>query len=193
MKAALRLWTEAMKTVVCLLAFALVLGQAACLKAFESVSPDGQYQVAKVGFSLQLLGPTGPPLLILDIDATDSFTDHLEASWSRDSRRVAVVVDAQRKSTVYAAWRSESGWQKATQRDIGLPDLEALTRQNGPLVSEQRRLGDWASEDKITVHGFLVFQNRKVVTYGYDLTVAPAQNGGGAQPGRLVAGNYRTP
>lgn len=107
---------------------------------------------------------------------------------------MVVVVDTQRKSTVYAAWRSsESGWQKAAQRDTGLPNLEDLARQNGPLVSEQRRLGNWASEDKITVHGFVVFQNRKVVTYGYDLTVAPAQNGGGAPPGKLVAGNYRTP
>lgn len=181
------------KNFLCFLAFALTLGQAACLKAFESVSPDGQYQVAKVGFSLQLLGPTGPPLLILDIDATDSFTDHLEASWSRDSRRVVVVVDAQRKSTVYAAWRSESDWQKAAQRDIGFPNLEDLRRQNGPLVSEQRMLGDWASEDKITVHGFLVFQNRKVVTYGYDLTIAPDKGGGGGQPSPLAAANYRTP
>jgi hypothetical protein len=90
-------------------------------------------------------------------------------------------------------WREGNTWQKAVQAGAAFPNLGQLTQQNGPLVSEQRMPGDWHSADRVTMHGYLVFQNRKVVTYGYDLTVAPAQNGGGGQPGTLVAGNYRTP
>jgi hypothetical protein len=181
-----------MKTFLCLLAFALALGQAPCLKGFgfESVSPDGQWRVANVGFSLQLLDRTGQGGLILDLDIADA--EHLEASWAPDSQRVVVAVDTRRNSTILAAWHEGNTWQKAVQAGA-FPNLEDLTRQNGPLLSEQRMPGDWVSEDKVTVHGFLVFQNRKVVTYGYDLTLAPAEDGGKAQPGTLVAGNYRTP
>jgi hypothetical protein len=66
-----------MKTFLCLLAFAVALGQAACLKAFESASPDGQWRVAKIGFSLQLLDRTGQSVLLLDLDIADA--EYLEA------------------------------------------------------------------------------------------------------------------
>ena len=79
------------------------------------------------------------------------------------------------------------------QAGAAFPNLGQLTQQNGPLVSEQRMPGDWHSADRVTVHGYLVFQNRKVVTYGYDLKLAPEKAGGGGQPSALVAGNYRTP
>jgi hypothetical protein len=187
-------WSKkvSMKTFFCLLAFALVLGQAPCLRGFgvESVSPDGQWRVANVGFSLQLFDRTGRGGLILELDIAEA--EHVEASWSPDSQRVVVAVDTRRNSTILAAWREGNAWQKAVQA-FALPNLDQLTQQNGPLLSEQRMPGDWHSADRVTVHGYLVFQNRKVVTYGYDLKLAPEKAGGGGQPGALVADNYRTP
>jgi hypothetical protein len=64
-----------MKTFLCLLAFALVLGQPPCLRGFgfESVSPDGQWRVANVGFSLQLFDRTGQGGLILELDLCETW------------------------------------------------------------------------------------------------------------------------
>lgn len=182
-----------MKTFLCFLAFALVLGPTPCLRGFgvESVSPDGQWRVANVGLSLQLFDRTGQGGLILELDIAEA--ERVEASWSPDSQRVVVAVDTRRKSTIVAAWREGNAWQKAVQAGVAFPNLDQLTQQNGSLVSEQRMPGDWHSADRLTVHGYLVFQNRKVVTYGYDLTIAPDNGGGGDRPGALVASNYRTP
>ena len=110
-----------MRSFLFLVTFSLALGSE--LKAFESVSPNGQWKIVSVGLSLHLIERTGVPALILDTNI--SALEQLDAKWSSDSQRVVILEGGPRDSTILAVWRSGLFWQKAFQAE-NHPALEEL-------------------------------------------------------------------
>jgi hypothetical protein len=136
-------------------------------------SPNGAY-VLEIGKGVQILDRSHHSVLTVISDLA-AIGQQVEAKWSPDSRKIAIVGFARRGSAIYAAYLAGEEWHKAVEQD-DLPTDE-LARQggvSGRLVAEQRRLGHWLDADRITISGRLTFSNQKQVPYGYTLVFGGA-------------------
>jgi hypothetical protein len=162
------------------------------LKASETWSPDGQWEVAKAGLSLQVMTRDGVSVLTLS-DSTSGY-DHLEVSWSEDSTRAVVAANARRGSLILAAWHEGAVWHKTLQV-MNFPELGPFGQANGGILEEHRSLGSWQPDQTLIVYGGVHFRNNASLRYFYALKFAEpgaplVLDKGGYEEGAIVGTRY---
>jgi hypothetical protein len=161
--------------------------------ALETRSPDGEFDV-KVGASVTLEDATGKTVLVLDRDTRG--IRKIDLNWSDDSRKVVVVENAGRGSSVLAAWREGATWHKTLELDSDLAGVTARAQalRGGRLVSENRSAGQWISPNEVTIFGDMLFSSGAHAQYSYTLrfTTGPTRiDRGGYEEGAIKGVNYR--
>jgi hypothetical protein len=156
-------------------------------------SPDGRFTLVTLP-SVRVVDASGATVLVLQKNTIGM--RHVESSWSPDGRRVVVVEDFDRGSGLVVGWRQGGNWHRGIESDSAAERfVQGLESQGlGRLVIEHRSLGDWISDNAISVRGEMVFANGQRVSYGYELRFVASSGSlsrGGYEQGVLKATGYR--
>jgi hypothetical protein len=164
------------------------------VRALQTASPDGQFEVKTGPSSIEVLNASGEPVLLLQKRTIGN--PRVEVAWSPDGRRVVVAENFPCGSEVLAAWREGNVWHRGLEGDEGLEGLgRALQRQGlGRVVAEHRTLKGWVSPDALEVTGEMTLSGGRRVAYAYTLRFVSAPghlDRGGYEEGVIKGTNYR--
>jgi hypothetical protein len=162
--------------------------------AKDCFSPNHQFAVrAEEKITLVDLS-SGNQILVIDNDTRGLI--RVEVAWSPDSKHVAIAEDAQRGSSILAAWQDGSVWHKTLERDADAKQLieKAESMFKGRLVAENRIFDGWLSDGSLRVKGTMHFSSGRKCDYEYTLCFLPnaevTLDRGGYEEGELVGKDY---